>query len=68
MVTIQNKSAILQEIAHLPIHEYAFMNSRDVIFSDEVRGLCEKKACGLYGTSWTCPTAVGSVEECNPHS
>lgn len=55
---------ISQEKDNLNIHEYAFMKSNTVIFSDEVRRLCQKNACGMYGTSWACPPAVGSVEEC----
>lgn len=55
---------ISQEKDNLYIHEYAFMKSNTVIFSDEVRMLCKKNVCGMYGTSWACPPAVGSVEEC----
>jgi len=55
---------ISKEKGNLNIHEYAFMKANTVIFSDEVRRLCEKNVCGMYGTSWACPPAVGSVEEC----
>lgn len=30
----------------------------------EVRSLCEKNTCRNYGTSWACPPAVGTLEEC----
>jgi len=26
--------------------------------------LCEQNACGLFGTSWACPPAVGRVADC----
>lgn len=55
---------ISREKDNLNIHEYAFMKSNTVIFSGELRRLCEKNGCGMYGTSWACPPAVGSVEEC----
>lgn len=55
---------ISQEKENLSIHEYAFMKSNAVIFSEEVRRLCEKNSCRMYGSSWACPPAVGSVEEC----
>jgi predicted metal-binding protein len=55
---------ILQEKENLKIHEYAFTETNQVGFSDEVRSLCERNACGMYGKSWACPPAVGSVEEC----
>ena len=33
-------------------------------FHDDVRVQCEKNLCGCYGTSWACPPAVGTPEEC----
>jgi predicted metal-binding protein len=53
-----------QDIEGLPIHESVFMRSKEVIFSDQVRSLCEQNRCGLFGTSWACPPAVGSVTAC----
>jgi predicted metal-binding protein len=32
-------------------------------FDNEVRKLCEQNACGKFGKSWTCPPAIGSIEE-----
>lgn len=29
-----------------------------------VRTLCEENACHNYGTSWACPPAVGTLQEC----
>lgn len=59
-----HNAMLFQDIESLPIHEHAFMRSVDVIFSDEVRSLCEKNGCGLFSTSWACPPAVGSVADC----
>ncbi|NLZ93247.1 MAG: DUF2284 domain-containing protein [Firmicutes bacterium] len=61
MMSICNIEA---EIKLLPIHEYAFLKSEDLVFSEEVRILCEKNQCGMYGTCWACPPAIGSIEEC----
>ncbi len=33
-------------------------------FAQEVRVLCENNVCRKYGTTWACPPAVGTVEEC----
>ena len=33
-----------------------------IVFSDEVRGLCEQNMCGNYGKSWTCPPALDSLD------
>ncbi len=30
----------------------------------EVREMCAVNTCGLYGKSWSCPPACGSLEEC----
>lgn len=30
----------------------------------EVRAICKGNTCRGYGTSWACPPAVGTVEEC----
>lgn len=58
------KKNIEEQIKIFPIHEYSFFKSEDVVFSDEVRDLCEKNTCGMFGTSWACPPAVGTTEEC----
>ena len=57
-------SSIQNDIDRIPIHEHAFMKSTDVIFLEEVRDLCKQNKCGMYGSSWACPPAVGSIEEC----
>ena len=58
---------LLHNREHLKIHEYAFLESQHLVFSREVRDLCEKNACGMYGKSWACPPAVGSIEHCIDH-
>ncbi|URN84258.1 DUF2284 domain-containing protein [Acetobacterium wieringae] len=60
-----NKQAeIEKELTQLPILEYVFLEPSAIIFSKEVRDLCEGNGCGMYNTSWACPPAVGSVEQC----
>lgn len=59
-----NNSKLSNDIRCLPIHEYTFMKSENVVFADEVRALCEQNACGLFGTSWACPPAVGNISVC----
>jgi predicted metal-binding protein len=64
-VTVNEIEKIIsREKENLKIHEYAFTTSDQVVFSDDVRSLCERNACGMYGKSWACPPAVGSVEDC----
>ena len=33
-------------------------------FHREVRDLCRQNTCRNYNTSWACPPAVGSLEDC----
>jgi len=55
---------ILRNRENLKIHEYAFVESHRVVFSSEVRDLCKRNACGMYGKTWACPPGLGSVEYC----
>jgi len=54
---------IEQYITKFPIYQYERINTKDIEFSDKVRSIC-KKECSRYGSSWSCPPAVGSVEGC----
>lgn len=58
------KKIIIEKKDLLEIHEYAFIKAVDIVFSDEVRKACEQNFCGMYGTSWACPPAVGTIEQC----
>lgn len=55
------KACNLKEIG---IQEYGLIPTEDIPFEQEIRKICEDNACGLYGKSWACPPAVGTVEEC----
>lgn len=39
------------------------MNTDELVFTERVRHVCEAE-CPMYNTSWACPPAVGTVEEC----
>ena len=53
-----------QQLAELPIVQYEFFETAELTFSPRVRLVCETD-CQRYGTSWACPPAVGTVEECH---
>ncbi|MCC8162548.1 MAG: DUF2284 domain-containing protein [Lachnospiraceae bacterium] len=57
------QSRIEAGLTEFPICEYAFIDPADLSFSDRVRWVCEHE-CERYNTSWACPPAVGTVEEC----
>lgn len=51
------------QITEFPVCEYAFIDPKDISFLDQVRYICETE-CPQYGKSWSCPPAVGTVQEC----
>ncbi len=59
----QMKAQIEAQIAQYPVCEYAFIQPEDIPFLEQVRYICRTE-CPQYGTSWSCPPAVGTVEEC----
>ena len=57
------KRELEQELLQYPILQYAFLKTGQVSFPDRVRTICRQE-CPQYGTSWSCPPAVGTVEAC----
>lgn len=54
---------IEKKITAYPIFEYAFFDPAELNFHQAVRTIC-KSECPQYGKSWSCPPAVGTLEEC----
>ena len=50
-------------LSDLPLYEYFEFTTDELTFSDRIRWICEHE-CPMYGKSWACPPAVGSVREC----
>ena len=46
------------------VFQYGFVDTADIRFSQEVRGMCAVNTCRQYGKTWACPPAIGTVEEC----
>ncbi|MGI5824223.1 MAG: DUF2284 domain-containing protein [Bacillota bacterium] len=46
------------------VWEYGLVDTKDLVFLDEVREICKANSCRKYGTTWACPPAVGTMEEC----
>ena len=57
------REKIETKLSAYPVCEYAFVKPKELPFRDEVRYICRTE-CPRYGTSWSCPPAVGTVEEC----
>ena len=58
-----NREQLEMQLSELPLYQYAFIRTADLLFSDRIRWICEHE-CPMYGKTWACPPAVGSVEEC----
>ena len=50
-------------VAHLPLNQIAEVPKEKLIFSEEVRRMCERNDCGSYAKNWMCPPGVGPVAE-----
>lgn len=58
-----DRQAVEAQLCELPISQYAWIDPRQIEFSERIRYVCEHE-CAMYGKSWACPPAVGSVAEC----
>ena len=58
-----DRSLLEGQMAELPIVQYEFFDTSELVFTSRVRTVCETD-CSCYGGSWACPPAVGTVEEC----
>ena len=50
-------------LAAWPIVEYAYLPVEEISFLQRVRDVCRNE-CPRYNSTWSCPPAVGSVDEC----
>lgn len=58
------KEVYCMNFDELGFFQYQVLPVEKLVFSQEIRGLCEANSCGCYDTCWTCPPAMGTVEEC----
>ena len=58
-----DKARIEQQLTELPLFQYAWITTDELVFSDRVRWICQTQ-CPMYGTTWACPPAVGTGEAC----
>lgn len=56
------KNSYFDKIKDL-VFQYGIVNVRDIEFSEDVVSACKQNYCGNYNTRWTCPPAVGSLED-----
>ena len=58
-----NKELLEQQLTELPLYVYEFIDPTKLEFSDRIRWICENE-CPMYGKTWACPPAVGSISSC----
>ena len=58
-----DRKLLEEQMSTLPIVQYEFFDTDELVFTDRVRTVCEME-CPQYGKSWACPPGVGTVEEC----
>ena len=58
-----NQELLEAQLAELPLYIYAFIDPEELEFSQRIRWICENE-CPMYGKTWACPPAVGTVTYC----
>lgn len=63
-----NSTDILQQAENAALqsglYESGYVNISNLQFHEEIRSICEGNVCRNFGTSWACPPAVGTLQEC----
>ncbi len=60
----ETSARIQRKVFETGFLESGVIDTKDLAYHEEARKECEKNRCGAYGTTWACPPAVGTVEEC----
>ena len=58
-----NREILENQLAEFPLFAYGFIDPKALDFTDRVRYICSTE-CPMFGKTWACPPAVGSVEGC----
>ena len=60
---MMDRELLESQLAEFPLFLYAFVDPNTLDFTQRVRYICQTE-CPMYGKTWACPPAVGSVEDC----
>ena len=58
-----DKASIERQLTELPLYQYGWITTDELVFSERVRWICQTQ-CPMYNSTWACPPAVGTVDEC----
>ena len=53
-----------EQLKEIGVFEYQILSPKEITFEERLRKFCEQNACRLYGKTWACPPAVGTVAQC----
>jgi predicted metal-binding protein len=53
----------LDKIRACGVNQADFFDLGILIFSDDVRSMCEQNSCGRYNRAWNCPPVCGTISE-----
>ena len=55
---------MIKTITELGVFACGELSVEEINFYGEIRKICESNGCRVYGKTWVCPPAIGTVEEC----
>ena len=58
-----DKQSFEEKLSAFPLYMYAWIDPKELTFSDRIRYICEHE-CPMYGKTWACPPGVGEVADC----
>jgi len=58
-----DKSLLEVRLRELPLLSFFWIKPESLEFTERVRTVC-RQACPMYGKTWACPPAVGTVAQC----
>ena len=58
-----NQPLLEEKLSELPLYFYDLIDPNKLEFSDRIRWICQHE-CPMYGKTWACPPAVGTVCDC----
>ncbi|SHJ52311.1 DUF2284 domain-containing protein [Parasporobacterium paucivorans] len=55
---------VLERIKETGVFQYGLIKPSAISYRQEIRDICKGNLCRKYGTTWACPPAVGTIDEC----
>lgn len=55
---------LLERVKETDVFEFGLTKPSLIAYEQEIREICEGNSCRRYGSTWACPPAVGTIEEC----